>query len=76
MNLLRHLTKLEYLKVWSKLKKNNKELANKYFKLITKYERYLADKKWFYNQLKDYKFERDEEYYIERHKWRHYKYDY
>lgn len=76
MNLLEHLTKPEYLKVWSKLKKSNKELANRYFQLITKYEKYLADKRWFYNQLKDYQFEKDEKYYIERHERRHYKYDY
>lgn len=76
MNLLRHLTKPEYLKVWSKLKKNNKELANKYFQLITKYEKYLAYKQWFYYQLKYDRSEKDEFYYIERHKRRHYKYDY
>lgn len=76
MSLLRHLTKLEYLKVWSKLKKNNNKLASKYFKLICNYEKWLEYKRWFYNSIKDYKFERDEKYYIERHKWRHYKYDY
>ena len=76
MNLLRHLTKLEYLKVWSKLKRSNKELANRYFKLIIKYETYPVYKRMFYNQIKDYSFQKDWEYYIERHKWRHYKYDY
>lgn len=76
MNLLEHLTKHEYLKVWSKLKKSNKELANRYFQLITKYEKYLAYKQWFYHQLKYDQLEKDMDYYIERHEQRHNKYDY
>lgn len=76
MSLLRHLTKLEYFKVLSKLKKNDNKLARKYFKLICNYEKWLEYERWFYNSIKDYHIEKDASYYIKRHKWKHHKYDY